>query len=569
MKYFFYIFVTILFCLSCQKAIDRTSSTDSRVTIHTYDSLTIENLNILCKVWGFLKYYHPAVVEGKYDWDNELFHITTKILKASNQNKRNDIMYKWIKSLGNIEVNNKITMLDHDSVKLYPDIMWIENSEEFGKVSAELIKIKNAKRESNMFGYIEFTKNNYPTFINEKTYNKTSFPDTGYRLLALFRYWNAIQYYYPYKYLIDEDWNHILPKFIPKFIDANDELEYKLLFLELITKINDSHASILDNTIENFKGKNTAPYQVTFVEDKAVITDIYHPFRNNSKMRIGDIIIAINHMTIDNLIKERQKYTPASNHSVLLRNIAEDLLRTNKDKHLIEFFQNGEYLSDSIPCYNIGNMTIPSRYNKGKPLFQVLNDNIGYLFLGSTQGGKIPEEINTEGLIIDLRCYPSYEKIKGYADFTQLYPKPVPFVIFTVGSTSSPGLFIYFNKTNVGAHNPEYYKGKKIILVNELTQSHAEFMAMKYQAAPNTIILGSTTAGADGEVLRIAIPGGIWTTFSGVGVYYPDGKETQRVGIIPDIEIKPSIKGIKEGRDEILEKAIEIILQDRNQQSPL
>jgi len=46
---------------------------------------------------------------------------------------------------------------------------------------------------------------------------------------------------------------------------------------------------------------------------------------------------------------------------------------------------------------------------------------------------------------------------------------------------------------------------------------------------------------------------------SGIGVYYPDGKETQRIGIVPDLEIKPTIEGIKNGRDELLEKAIEII----------
>jgi len=46
---------------------------------------------------------------------------------------------------------------------------------------------------------------------------------------------------------------------------------------------------------------------------------------------------------------------------------------------------------------------------------------------------------------------------------------------------------------------------------------------------------------------------------SGSGVYYPDGTETQRVGIVPDIEVKPTIEGIKNGKDELLEKAIEII----------
>lgn len=98
-----------------------------------------------------------------------------------------------------------------------------------------------------------------------------------------------------------------------------------------------------------------------------------------------------------------------------------------------------------------------------------------------------------------------------------------------------------------------------MVLVNNLSQSQAEYTAMAFRAAPKTTIIGSTTAGADGNVSEIWLPGGLYTMISGIGVYYPDGTETQRVGIIPDIEVKPTIKGIKEGRDEVLEKAIEII----------
>ena len=46
---------------------------------------------------------------------------------------------------------------------------------------------------------------------------------------------------------------------------------------------------------------------------------------------------------------------------------------------------------------------------------------------------------------------------------------------------------------------------------------------------------------------------------TGIGVYYPDGRETQRVGIIPDIEIKPTIEGLQLKKDELLEKAIAVI----------
>ena len=82
------------------------------------------------------------------------------------------------------------------------------------------------------------------------------------------------------------------------------------------------------------------------------------------------------------------------------------------------------------------------------------------------------------------------------------------------------------------------------------------------RASKKTTVIGSTTAGADGNVSRIDLPGGMRTMISGIGVYYPDGTETQRVGIVPDVVVQPTIEGIKNGRDEVLEKAIQIIETD-------
>ena len=62
-----------------------------------------------------------------------------------------------------------------------------------------------------------------------------------------------------------------------------------------------------------------------------------------------------------------------------------------------------------------------------------------------------------------------------------------------------------------------------------------------------------------GTVALITFPGDYKTYMTGIGVYYPDGRETQRKGIVPDIEIKPAIKGIQLKKDEVLEKAIEIL----------
>ena len=188
--------------------------------------------------------------------------------------------------------------------------------------------------------------------------------------------------------------------------------------------------------------------------------------------------------------------------------------------------------------------------------------------MGSSIGGTVPDFSNTKGLIIDLRCYPNIKKIKGYLNIPQLYKKPVKFANLTSTNYLRPGLFKCFEEyyTNVfkdisSDHfvKTAFYKGKVILLINEITESHAEFMAMMYRCSPTATIIGSTTAGADGDVSIIPLLGNMQTTISGLGVYYPDGRETQRVGIVPDIVVKPTIKGIREGKDEVMERAIELI----------
>ncbi len=91
-----------------------------------------------------------------------------------------------------------------------------------------------------------------------------------------------------------------------------------------------------------------------------------------------------------------------------------------------------------------------------------------------------------------------------------------------------------------------------------MTQSHAEFTTMALQTADNVVTVGSQTAGADGNVSTLELGGGIKTSISGIGIFYPDGTETQRKGVKVDVEVYPTIQGLREGRDEVLEKALEL-----------
>ncbi|MDD4216341.1 MAG: S41 family peptidase [Bacteroidales bacterium] len=521
----------------------------------------IENLKTLGLIWGFLKYYHPNIAKGEYNWDYELFKMLPKVLNSENVLQRDRMLYEWIKSYGELEEANNTTTKSAN-ILIEPDLDWINNSMFSDSLTSILLEVKksNKTKKHHYIGLHSGIGN--PDFKNENKYSTMSYPNAGYRLLALYRYWNIIQYYFPYKNLIEEDWKDVLEEFIPKMIYANNYVEYTLEILELVGRIHDTHANIWGwSPLLNHFGTRYANVELTFIEDKAVVTSFFdnHP-EKKTDLEIGDIILTINNKSVHEIINERLKYTPASNYSTKLRDIAPNLLRTNDSSINVEYIRNDKaenlilktYSSTEINMYN---------YQTPDTCFKLIDKKIAYIDNGTLQRKYLPElwkkTKNTKGLIIDLRNYPSDFPI--YVLSSYLMPQSTPFVKFSKGSIERPGLFTYSSTNSVGKKNKKHYKGKIVIIINEITQSSSEFHAMAYIVHPNATVIGSTTAGADGDVSEFYLPGGLRTMISGIGIYYPDGTETQRVGIVPDIEIKPTIQGIKEGRDELLEKAIALI----------
>ncbi|NOX70247.1 MAG: hypothetical protein GXP15_13745 [Gammaproteobacteria bacterium] len=164
-----------------------------------------------------------------------------------------------------------------------------------------------------------------------------------------------------------------------------------------------------------------------------------------------------------------------------------------------------------------------------------------------------------KGLIVDLRNYPNSFMV--YKLGQRLITTSQPFALVTSADINNPGAFIWSDPLVLEPNTPNY-NGKVAILVDEISQSMAEFTAMALRVRSTAMVVGSTTAGADGNISPITLPGGLRTLISGIGIYYPDKTPTQRVGIVPDIEAKPTIDGIRAGRDEVLEAALRYILGD-------
>ncbi|MGC4039424.1 MAG: S41 family peptidase [Flavobacterium sp.] len=530
----------------------------SKIENFTPTTEQVANLKTLGLVWGFLKYYHPAIAKGNHNWDFELFRITPKILAAKNEAERDVALMDWINLLGDVK-EGKPQILKPEEVKLMPDLDWLNTSRFSPELLTVLNKIKNAERSKDHY-YIGFhPKVGNPNF-KENSYIKISDPDAGYRLLSLFRYWNMIQYYFPNRHLIGEDWKNVLDEYIPKIIEAKDNQQYTIAMLEVIARIHDTHANIWGNNkaVQAYFGKNYAPVKIGFIEGKAVVTDYYNDkLGEESQLKKGDVITKINSKDVAEIIKEKLRVIAASNYPTQLRDLGPKLLRSNDSIMEITYLRGNQLFTQKMKTYPAGKLSF---YKEEKDSsFKFIDKDIAYINHGQLKQKDLPmvyrELKKAKALIIDDRNYPS--EFPLFQLGTMLVPNKTQFVKFSIGSTKTPGLFIYDKPTSVGASNKDYFKGKVIILVNETTQSSAEYHAMAYRAAPQATVMGSTTAGADGNVSSIALPGGISTMISGIGVYYPDGKETQRIGIVPDIEVSPTIEGIKSGKDEVLDKALE------------
>jgi len=524
-----------------------------------FGELTSEDeykLYTLCKVWGLLKYYHPEIAKGNHNWDNELFRISSK-LKADDFEEQ---LNKWITWVGPIPGRSS-EEFSKESTTLKIENSWITKNAFLSQDTKQLLeKIRTCSKHDEHFYISGNTGVGNPSFDNERPYKSMDFADDGMRMLSLFRYWNMVEYFFPYKELMDEDWDGVLKSFIPRMMQIESGLDYKLTTLELIGKIQDTHANIWmrDEELLKFHGELGTPIEIKLIEDEWVVTRKFSMFDNpDSKIKIGDIVTHVDGKAIADLVPLRAKYCPASNVPTQMRDVARRLLRTNNTSIELGLKnENGVYTEEVATTLNeaIG------YWKKDIPSHKMLDGNMGYIYPAALKKEEIHDIMktfaNTKSLIIDLRCYPSDFLVFKLGKY--LLPKPTKFVKFTTPLFSEPGRYTITDPLSNGSVNPDYYKGKVIILINETTQSQAEYTTMALRNAPKATVIGSTTAGADGNVSRIVLPGGIKTMFSGIGVYYPDGRETQRIGIIPDLELKPTIEGIRQGKDELLEMAIKI-----------
>lgn len=88
--------------LSCSQA--------TNVTMDCFPKEKEKSLVALGQLWGFLKYHHPIVAEGKMDWDKELIEMIPTVMNTENEKEWKAILDSWVDKLPAVEVTQKDTI---------------------------------------------------------------------------------------------------------------------------------------------------------------------------------------------------------------------------------------------------------------------------------------------------------------------------------------------------------------------------------------------------------------------------------------------------------------------------
>lgn len=553
MKRKFVLVITFCFCSILQMLAQENQSIDN-----------IEKYKQFGLVWGLLKYHHSEVSKGNYNWDEIFVENIDKLEGIQTQTNLDSFLLNFVLSVKESKIKTDANM-DNVFTKNF-DYNWIEQYSRNKELYAKLKKLEN----NTSIGYYYTSKSGIPTFENEKGFKGFDHKIKSHRLLELFSFWNVIQYYYVNKYLMDKNWFGQLIFFINSFVNCNSQLEYELAKTSLIVSLNDSHSSYLSKTVVDSLFKYRAPIGIKNINDTLVVRSIFNKnLGEKDDLRLGDLIVEINDQDIKSLQKQNIQSKFSSSNDTYSKGFSGWLLRNIEDSVKVRIKRNDSVITKYLHLYK----AFESKDYSSLPFFriekewQLIDDNIGYINLKTISKEDIKKAFeefsNTDGIIIDLRNYP--KNISG-DDITQhTYPERKEFikVLAPLGNRPSlanfgkPSISIIIDPFKSGGKNSKYYNKKIILLVDQTTQSKAEYIGMAIQASPTCITVGETTAGSVMNIAIFKLPDGSEFRFTALGGFYPDGTGVQRNGLKIDHYVNETTSNF--AQDQYILKGIKLI----------
>lgn len=419
--------------------------------------------------------------------------------------------------------------------------------------------------------------------LPQPTYADSLFPTRNVRLLALFNFWTVIHYFCPNKPLLKGPWDKTLAYFVPQFVFARDYKSYFWLLRELSAQLNDGHGEVLyQHSILPPAGITDyfAPFCVKYVEGKTIIVNVLPDGQSPNgqpRLRSGDQLLSIDGLPMDTLFAHWHQYAASSNefsYRQLLHKVPL-LSRSGKAPFEVEV-RHADGHQQVLQLAPVGKEVYWAAMLRvyyappPKPYWRSLNDSTGYVRVNSIyspQADSVWQALKDyKYIVLDARGYPRDEAIVASM------ASPFMTRMDTVCLNAFPEIthpLLTRNALTLEAETVSPIESlkalklsaKRFLLLCGQNASQAETNIMAWQQLLHPLTIGLPTIGANGVSNTILMAGGYESRYSGYGVYYPDGRPNQRLGVKIDIPVILTIQGELAGRDEVLERALRYIQQ--------
>lgn len=504
-----------------------------------------QTLALAARVWGLTKYHHPRLVACEVDWDQALLDRLATI-----QVSGGDVGARSAALAGLLDAAGPTATLTPDG----QTPAWILAAP-IDTTLRERLAWLAAQRPVRQCRVAATPGTGQASFDADTAHNApTPLPSQPLRLLAAFRFWSTVEYFFPYKAEIGRDWGDILAEHIGAVADATTQRAYVLALRGLTAATEDSHAYLSPGAAV-IPERGPPPFLVRSIEGQFVVAQ--RRIAANA-VGLGDTLIAVDDEPLDARMQRLAPWTHGSNPAWRAKRTLELAVsgtaangryrfrRHDGSEYELAFGRSWDNAFDSA----LTNQPTWQRRTLDACTFGLVD--MGHLEAADIDT-MLQDLADTDALVFDLRNYPR-GTLWPLAD--RLFDSRRAVAELSAPALDQPGRFD-FAPVSIGGSQPRGYRGRILVLFDERSISQSEYTVMGLQAIGRTLTFGSQTAAADGDITFITLPGAVRAYFTGLGVRYPDDRPTQRIGIVPDVHVTPTLAGIAAGRDEVLDTALD------------
>lgn len=381
--------------------------------------------------------------------------------------------------------------------------------------------------------------------------------DRATRLAVVALSWNIFQHFYPYFDVVKADWQQELTRALDSAAHDPDEKAFLNTLRRMVAALHDGHGGVYRAA----EASGAAPVIFGWVENRLVITQVAP--QGGGGLQPGDVVLKVDGKDAAEVLAEREALISGATQQWRRFRSVNELRRGAKDSELkLEVQSPAGNPRLVVLKRDVESLTMretrPPKVGEIKP-------GIFYLDLDRLKDEDVeavlPKLEQARGIIFDLRGYPSVSPML----ISHLIDKPVESARWMVPIITAPDQKgkITYNERGRWTLQPiaPRLKAKMAFITDGRAISYAESYMGIIEAYKLAEIVGEPTAGTNGNVNPLKLPGYYTMAWTGMKVIKHDGSQHHGVGIQPTVPLSRTIRGVSEGRDEQLEKAIAVVSQ--------